>query len=56
MASPPTILLNLDTHILVFAAEGSLTRTEERLLEREEWCISAIVLWEIEMLARAGKL
>jgi PIN domain nuclease of toxin-antitoxin system len=51
---PP--MLNLDTHILIAAAEGLLTRTEERILEREEWCISAIVLWEIELLARGGKL
>lgn len=49
-------MLNLDTHILIGATEQRLSRAEERLLEREVWCISAIVLWEIEMLARGGRL
>lgn len=49
-------MLNLDTHILLDAIDLHLSRAEERLLERDAWCISAIVLWEIEMLARSGRV
>jgi len=44
-------MLNLDTHILLFAATGRLTKRERRIVESDtDWSISAIVLWEIEML------
>jgi len=44
-------MLNLDTHILLFAATGRLTRRERQIMEADgDWSISAIVLWEIEML------
>jgi len=50
-------MLNLDTHILLAVMEGSLTRPEQALLHRvPEWGIAAIVLWEIEMLFRAGRI
>ena len=44
-------MLNLDTHILIHALDGSLTQREKRVLKNDtEWGISAIVLWEIEKL------
>ena len=48
-------MLNLDTHIVLHALAGSLTRREEKLLRRELWSISAIVLWEITKLAQLGR-
>ncbi len=49
-------MLNLDTHVLVHALAGELRPAEERLLVREPWSISAIVLWEIEKLRQLGRL
>lgn len=50
-------MLNLDTHILLGAAENTLSRGELALLRRKpRWSASAIVLWEIEVLHRAGRL
>jgi PIN domain nuclease of toxin-antitoxin system len=49
-------MLNLDTHILLHALAGSLNRAETGLLSREEWSISAIVLWEIGKLAELGRI
>ncbi len=49
-------MLNLDTHIVLHALAGSLTRREEALLRREPWSISAIVLWEIAKLTQLGRI
>ncbi|SRR6266542_2794770 len=49
-------MLNLDTHILLFAVTGALTPAEERLLRDDAWSISAIVLWEIAKLAQLGRI
>lgn len=49
-------MLNLDTHILVHALAGSLTPAERRLLERDTWGISAIVLWELAKLSQLGRI
>jgi PIN domain nuclease of toxin-antitoxin system len=49
-------MLNLDTHILVFALAGTLTAREKRLLSGSRWSISAIVLWELAKLAQLGRL
>src|SRR5271170_3583251 len=49
-------MLNLDTHILLFALDGSLTATERRLLAGNSWGISAIVLWEVSKLAQLGRI
>ena len=43
-------MLNLDTHILVFALDNALTPTERKLLAADQWGVSAIVLWEIAKL------
>ena len=49
-------MLNLDTHVLVHALAGELTRQEEALLRGDSWSISAIVLWEIGKLAELGRI
>ena len=50
-------MLNLDTHILIHALEGSLTHREKRVLKGDtDWGISAIVLWEIEKLHAKGRI
>ena len=49
-------MLNLDTHILLFALTGEVTPTERALLAAHEWSISGIVLWEIAMLAELGRI
>jgi PIN domain nuclease of toxin-antitoxin system len=49
-------MLNLDTHVLLHAFEGSLKSSEERLLAAHEWSISAIVLWEIAKLIQLGRV
>jgi len=43
-------MLNLDTHILIYALSGELTPKEATLLGRDSWSISAIVFWEIAKL------
>jgi PIN domain nuclease of toxin-antitoxin system len=49
-------MLNLDTHVLVYALAGELTRQEEAFLRDDSWSISAIVLWEIGKLAELGRI
>jgi PIN domain nuclease of toxin-antitoxin system len=49
-------MLNLDTHVLLHALAGELGARERRLLSADIWSISAIVLWEIAMLAELGRI
>lgn len=49
-------MLNLDTHILVYAMTGDVTARETRLLRSARWGISAIVLWELAKLAQLGRI
>ena len=49
-------MLNLDTHILLFALAGDLRPRERELLQSDRWSISAIVLWEIAKLAQLGRI
>ena len=49
-------MLNLDTHILVFALSGGLRPDERALLARDSWSISAIVFWELAKLIQLGRL
>jgi PIN domain nuclease of toxin-antitoxin system len=49
-------MLNLDTHILIHAWAGELAKNEKKLLEANEWSISAIVLWELHKLAQLGRI
>lgn len=49
-------MLNLDTHIFLFALAGQLRRSESALLRNEQWSMSAISLWEITKLVELGRL
>ena len=49
-------MLNLDTHVLLHALGGRLTKAERALLARDVWGISAIVLWEICKLEQLGRI
>jgi PIN domain nuclease of toxin-antitoxin system len=49
-------MLNLDTHILLFALAGELTARERRLLASNRWSVSAIVLWEIAKLSQRNRI
>jgi PIN domain nuclease of toxin-antitoxin system len=49
-------MLNVDTHVLLHAVTGALKPHEIRLLQKETWSISAIVLWEIAKLSQLGRI
>lgn len=49
-------MLNLDTHILIHALEGTLKPAERKLLAAQPWSISAIVLWELTKLVQHGRV
>jgi len=49
-------MVNLDTHILVFALVGEVTDRERRLLAANNWSISAIVFWELAKLVQLGRI
>ena len=51
-----TQLLNIDTHILIFAIHGELDRAERSLLARSRWSVSSIVFWELAKLVQLGRL
>jgi PIN domain nuclease of toxin-antitoxin system len=49
-------MLNLDTHILLYALAGGLTPQERALLAGDEWSISGIVIWEIAKLTELRRI
>ncbi len=49
-------MLNLDTHIVLFAVRGELRSRERDLLARDRWSVSAIVLWELAKLRQLGRI
>ena len=49
-------MLNLDTHILLYALADDLTPRESALLSKDSWSISGIVLWEIAKLSELGRV
>lgn len=49
-------MLNLDTHIVVFAVTDELRPNERALLEREPWSASAMVFWELSKLIQLGRI
>lgn len=49
-------MLNLDTHILIYALGGALKPRERALLASRPWSVSAIVLWEVAKLAQLGRI
>ncbi len=55
--SPGTsLMINLDTHILLYAMSSGLTETEREVLTLSPWGVSAIVLWEVSKLAQLGRI
>ncbi len=49
-------MLNLDTHLLIFAVNGDLRSEERKLLSINRWSVSAIVLWELAKLVQLGRI
>lgn len=49
-------MLNLDTHILIFAVNGDLRPAERELLSSNRWSVSSIVLWELAKLVQLGRI
>lgn len=49
-------MLNLDTHILIWAMSGQVKATEASLLRSNRWGISDIVLWEMAKLVQLGRV
>jgi PIN domain nuclease of toxin-antitoxin system len=49
-------MLNLDTHVLIYALCGKVDRKERTLLASDVWSISTIVLWELAKLVQVGRL
>ena len=49
-------MLNLDTHVFLYAVAGALRPREAKLLGADRWSISAIVLWEIAKLAQLRRI
>ena len=49
-------MINLDTHILVFALTGEVTDRERKILASNTWSMSAIVHWELAKLAQLGRI
>ena len=49
-------MLNVDTHVLLYAVTGALRPRETRLLRADRWSIAAIVFWEIAKLAQLGRI
>ena len=49
-------MLNLDTHILIYAVSGTLRPDERSLMTVRRWSVSSIVLWELAKLVQLGRL
>ena len=49
-------MLNLDTHIVIYALNGTLRPGERALLTGNKWSVSAIALWEMAKLAQLGRV
>ena len=49
-------MLNLDTHILLFALQNQVSAAEKAVLSKHRWGISSIVLWEITKLHQKKRI
>jgi PIN domain nuclease of toxin-antitoxin system len=49
-------MLNLDTHILIFALQNQVSAGERTVLSKHRWGISAVVLWEIAKLHQKKRI
>lgn len=49
-------MLNLDTHIVLYAMRGELKPRERELLMGDSWAIAAIVQWELAKLIQLRRV
>ena len=49
-------MVNIDTHILVFALSGDITERERKILTANTWSMSSIVFWELAKLVQLGRI
>jgi len=49
-------VINLDTHVLIFALSGAVTAKERRALAANTWSVSPIVFWELAKLVQLGRV
>lgn len=49
-------MVNLDTHILIYFLQGSLTKREIKAIGDSTLSISGVVLWELYKLSQIGKI
>lgn len=49
-------MLNLDTHMLIYALRGDLRPRERELLSDNAWGVAAIALWELAKLVQLGRV
>ena len=49
-------MLNLDTQIVIYIANGTLRNEEKTLLDGDSWSISGAVLWELAKLIQLGRI
>jgi len=49
-------MVNLDTHILIYFLQGTLTKHELKVIGNLTLCISGVVLWEIYKLQQIGRI
>jgi PIN domain nuclease of toxin-antitoxin system len=49
-------MLNLDTHILIYALSGGLTPKEQTFLSERNWGVSPIVFWELSTLVQKKRI
>ena len=49
-------MINLDSHVLIFALAGTVSEKERRLLAGNTWSVSAIVLRELAKLVQLRRI
>ncbi len=49
-------MINLDTHIVVFALNDQLNVDESSAMRGQEWAISSMVLWELATLVERRRI
>ena len=49
-------MINLDTHIVVFALNDQLKDEEDRAMRGQQWAISPMVLWELATLVENRRI
>ena len=49
-------MLNLDTHMVLYAMTGDLRPRERELLSSDSWAVAAIVPWELAKLVQLKRI